>query len=54
MAIPSTSIAPLPVAPTAGSTATSDSKIADAITALFVHMNVIHTDLVKRIGQVHE
>ncbi|GFY87129.1 hypothetical protein Acr_05g0007680 [Actinidia rufa] len=29
--------------------ATSNSNIADAIAALFTHMNVIHTDLVERI-----
>ena len=41
----STSTAPPPA---------STSKIADAITALFTHMNVIHIDLVERIGLVHE
>ena len=52
--IPSTSVVPPLAAPTAASTAAFDSKIADAIVALFAHMYVIHTDLVERIGQVHE
>ena len=32
----------------------SNSKIVDAIVALFTHMNAIHTDLAERIGLVHE
>ena len=41
--------------PTAANPAVdSTSKITDAIAALFTHMNVIHTDLVERIGLVHE
>ncbi|GFZ10967.1 hypothetical protein Acr_22g0003650 [Actinidia rufa] len=42
--IPSTSTAPSPVA-----FATSDSKVADSIAALFAHMDVIHKDLVEHI-----
>ena len=34
--------------------AASNSNIADAIATLFTHMNVIHTDLIKRIGQTHK
>ncbi|GFY85396.1 hypothetical protein Acr_04g0001340 [Actinidia rufa] len=49
--IPSTSTAPPHAAPLTGSV---DSKIVDAIAALFAHINVIHSDLVKRIGLVHE
>ena len=45
----STSTASPPAAPTS-STAASDSRVADAIVALFAHMNVIHTDFVERIG----
>ncbi|GFS34422.1 hypothetical protein Acr_00g0033940 [Actinidia rufa] len=45
--VPSTSFAPLS---TANPAASSNSKIADAIAALFMHMNVIHMDLVERIG----
>ena len=44
--VPSTSSAP--------PAAASNSNIVDAIVALFTHMNVIHTDLVKCVGQVHE
>ncbi|GFZ15728.1 hypothetical protein Acr_25g0001370 [Actinidia rufa] len=43
-------IAPSPVSPIVA----FDSKIADAITALFVHVHVIHLDFVEHIGQVHE
>ena len=46
--IPSSSTVPPHVALTA------TSKIDDAIATLFAHMNVIHTGLVERIGQVHE
>ena len=49
--VPSTSSTPLADDDLA---TVSNSKIADAIAALFTHMNVIHTDLVERIGQVHE
>ncbi|GFZ05233.1 hypothetical protein Acr_17g0008050 [Actinidia rufa] len=49
--VPSTSTAP-PIA--VDLAAASTSKIADAITALFTHMNVIHMDLVEHIGLVHE
>ena len=52
--VPSTFTTPPPTVPTAGSTAAFDSKIADAIAALFAHMNVIHIDFIERIGQVHE
>ncbi|GFS42825.1 hypothetical protein Acr_00g0081890 [Actinidia rufa] len=52
--VPSTFTAPPPTTPTAGSTAAFDSKIANAIAALFAHMNVIHIDFVECIGQVHE
>ena len=49
--VPSTSYAP----PTAVDPAVaSNSNIVDAIAVLFTHMNVIHTDLVERIGQVHK
>ncbi|GFS38363.1 hypothetical protein Acr_00g0057050 [Actinidia rufa] len=34
--------------------AASNSRIADAIAALFRHVNLIHSNLVERIGQVHE
>ena len=51
----STSTAHPPTAPVAAAwAAASDSRIADAIVALFVHVNVIHVDLVERIGLVHE
>ncbi|GFS30433.1 hypothetical protein Acr_00g0011900 [Actinidia rufa] len=33
---------------------TSNSRIADAITALFKHVNLIHSEWVKCIGWVHE
>ena len=46
--VPSTSAAPSDPA------ATSNSRIANAITTLFAHMNVIHSDLVERIEHVHE
>ena len=49
--IPFTSTAPPPAAP---STGTTDSRIANAIAALFAHINVIHSDLIERIGLVHE
>ena len=48
--VPSSSTAPL--ATTA--IATSKPIIIDAIAALFAHMDVIHKDLVDRIGQFHE
>ncbi|GFY81067.1 hypothetical protein Acr_01g0008760 [Actinidia rufa] len=41
-------------ASTTTSIAVSNSKIVDAITSLFAHMNMIHIDLVECIGQVHE
>ena len=47
----STSFAPPPPPPPPPA---SNSKIVDAIAALFTHTNVIHTDLVEHIGQVHE
>ncbi|GFS33801.1 hypothetical protein Acr_00g0030640 [Actinidia rufa] len=47
--IPSTSTVPPSTAPAA-----SDPKIADAIATLFVHMDVIHKDLIEHIGLVHE
>ncbi|GFY93378.1 hypothetical protein Acr_08g0017740 [Actinidia rufa] len=49
--IPSTSTAPPVATP---STGIVDSKIVDAIAALFAHINVIHLDWVQRIGLVHE
>ena len=49
--VPSTSIAPPPFVDPA---AASNSRIANAIAALSAHMNVIHSDLVERIGHVHE
>ena len=42
-------VLPPPAAPTA-----VDSKISDAIVALFAHMNVICKDLIEHIGLVHE
>ncbi|GFY82955.1 hypothetical protein Acr_02g0011950 [Actinidia rufa] len=51
---PSTSTTPPPTTFAAASTAASDFRISDAIVALFAYMNVIHTDLVEGIGQVHE
>ncbi|GFY93379.1 hypothetical protein Acr_08g0017750 [Actinidia rufa] len=46
-----TSTAPLVATP---STGIVDSKIVDAIAALFAHINVIHSDWVQRIRLVHE
>ena len=48
--LPSNFVAPPPATPIIA----SDSKIVDAIAAIFAHMNVIHKDLVEHIGQVHE
>ncbi|GFZ09968.1 hypothetical protein Acr_21g0005670 [Actinidia rufa] len=50
--LPSASTTPLPVV--ASSSTATGSRITDAIAALFAHMNVIHTDLVEHIRQVHE
>ncbi|GFZ05270.1 hypothetical protein Acr_17g0008420 [Actinidia rufa] len=52
-----TSTAPPPTAPAAAAaalTTASNSRIVDAIAALFAHVNVIHVDLVERIGLVQE
>ncbi|GFS37307.1 hypothetical protein Acr_00g0051290 [Actinidia rufa] len=48
--IPSTSTTP----PPAALATASDPKIAEAIAALFAHIDVIHKDLVECIGLVHE
>ncbi|GFY81331.1 hypothetical protein Acr_01g0011400 [Actinidia rufa] len=50
--LPSTSTAPPPTS--SSSSAAIDSRIADAIASLFAHIDVIHKDLVERIGQVHD
>ncbi|GFS36664.1 hypothetical protein Acr_00g0047350 [Actinidia rufa] len=47
--IPSTSTALPTAAPTA-----SDPKIIDVVATLFVHIDVIHKDLIERIGLVHK
>ena len=47
--VPSSSTTPSNAAPIA-----FDPSLATAITALVTHMDVIHKDLVERIGQVHE
>ena len=48
--VPSSSTVP----PAATTIDTYDPTITDAIAILFAHMDVIHKDLVERMGQVHE
>ena len=52
--LPTTAILSTSTASSSVASVASDHNIATAIATLFAHMDVIHKDLVERIGQVHE